>query len=197
MVKSYTLNKLYGHNSLSTEPHVTFWQAKFISNNVLHLLCVTISVTSKKSPNVYTSCPKMILPQKWMILPPLQKLPNNVSNLGKIIVATGFECLPKKQKIAQSGHTGYHQLKTCARISVRCSPSIRTQLLARSSCTWDYLKATTPLWMKLSSVTRCLIFKKNIWASTTMKTCPIASHFCQGRINILPNTKLTLKILPK
>ena len=41
-----------------------------------------------------------------MILTPLQKLPNNVSNLGKVIVATGFEFLPKKQKIAQSGHTG-------------------------------------------------------------------------------------------
>ena len=26
------------------------------------------------------------------------KMPNNVSNLGKIVVATGFECLPKKQK---------------------------------------------------------------------------------------------------
>ena len=41
-----------------------------------------------------------------MILTPLQKLPNNVGNLGKIIVATGFEWLPKVQKIAQSGHTG-------------------------------------------------------------------------------------------
>ena len=41
-----------------------------------------------------------------MILRPLQKLPNNVGDLGKIIVATSFECLPKKQKIAQSGHTG-------------------------------------------------------------------------------------------
>ena len=41
-----------------------------------------------------------------MILTPLQKLPNNVGNLDKIIVATGFECLPKKQTIAQSGHTG-------------------------------------------------------------------------------------------
>ena len=40
-----------------------------------------------------------------MILTPLQKLPNNVGNLGKIIVATGFEWLPKVQKIAQSGHT--------------------------------------------------------------------------------------------
>ena len=41
-----------------------------------------------------------------MILTPLQKLPNNVDNLCKIIVATGFEWLPKVQKIAQSGHTG-------------------------------------------------------------------------------------------
>ena len=40
-----------------------------------------------------------------MILTPLQKLPNNVGNVGKIIVATGFEWLPKVQKIAQSGHT--------------------------------------------------------------------------------------------
>ena len=29
-----------------------------------------------------------------MILTPLQKLPNNEGNLGKIIVATGLECLP-------------------------------------------------------------------------------------------------------
>ena len=41
-----------------------------------------------------------------MILTSLQKLPNNVGDLGKIIVATGFEWLPKVQKIAQSGHTG-------------------------------------------------------------------------------------------
>ena len=41
-----------------------------------------------------------------MILTPLQKLHNNVGDLGKIFVATGFEWLPKVQKIAQSGHTG-------------------------------------------------------------------------------------------
>ena len=34
------------------------------------------------------------------------KLPNNVGDLTKILVATGFEWLPKVQKIAQSGHTG-------------------------------------------------------------------------------------------
>ena len=50
----------------------------------------------------------MISPEKWMILAPLQKSPNTVNNLGKIIVATGFECLPKKQKIAQPGHTVNH-----------------------------------------------------------------------------------------
>jgi len=40
-----------------------------------------------------------------MILTTLQKLPKNVSDLGKIIVATGFECLPKVQLIAQSSQT--------------------------------------------------------------------------------------------
>ena len=48
----------------------------------------------------------MISLEKWMILTSLQKMPNNVCNLGKIIVATGFEWLPKVQKIAKSGHTG-------------------------------------------------------------------------------------------
>ena len=41
-----------------------------------------------------------------MILTPLQKLPSNVGDLGKISVATCFEWLTKVQKIAQSGHTG-------------------------------------------------------------------------------------------
>ena len=40
----------------------------------------------------------MISLEKFMILTPLQKLPNNVGNLGKIIVATGFEWLPKSAK---------------------------------------------------------------------------------------------------
>ena len=56
----------------------------------------------------------MISLEKWIILTPLQKLPNSVGDLGKIIVATGFECLPKVQKIAQSGHTGQGDLKFAA-----------------------------------------------------------------------------------
>ena len=42
-----------------------------------------------------------------MILTPLQKLPKNVKDLGKLIVAKGFKKLPKVQKIAQSGHTAF------------------------------------------------------------------------------------------
>ena len=47
----------------------------------------------------------MISLAKLKILTPVQKLPKNVGDLGKIIVAKGFEKLPKVQKIAQSGHT--------------------------------------------------------------------------------------------
>ena len=54
-------------------------------------MMVRTSVTSKKSPNVYKSCPKMILTEKLHILTPLQKLPKNVGDLVKVIVATGFE----------------------------------------------------------------------------------------------------------
>ena len=42
-----------------------------------------------------------------MILAPLQKLPKNVGDLGKFIVAKGFKKLPKVQKIANSGHTAH------------------------------------------------------------------------------------------
>ena len=57
----------------------------------------TSSVFSKKSPNVYKSCPKMISLVKLIILTPLQKLPKNVRDLAKLIVAKSFEKLPKVQ----------------------------------------------------------------------------------------------------
>ena len=46
----------------------------------------------KKSPNVY----KSDFTRK-MILTPLPKLPKNVRELGKLIVAKGFKNLPKVQ----------------------------------------------------------------------------------------------------
>ena len=39
----------------------------------------------------------MISLEKLEILTPLQKMPNNVGDLGKSIVAKGFEKLPKVQ----------------------------------------------------------------------------------------------------
>ena len=42
-----------------------------------------------------------------MILTPLQKLPKNGEDWGKIIVTKGFKKLPKVQNIAQSGHIAY------------------------------------------------------------------------------------------
>ena len=48
----------------------------------------------------------MISLEKCYILLPLQKLPKNVRDLGKLIIAKGLKKLPKVQKIAQSGHTG-------------------------------------------------------------------------------------------
>ena len=50
----------------------------------------------------------MISLEKRIILTPLQKLPKNVRDLGKLIVAKGFKKLPKVQKIAQSGHTAHN-----------------------------------------------------------------------------------------
>ena len=47
----------------------------------------------------------MISQEKWMILAPVQKLPKNVGDLGKLIVAKGYKRLPKVQKIANFGHT--------------------------------------------------------------------------------------------
>ena len=47
----------------------------------------------------------MISLEKWKILTPLQNLPRNVGDLGKLIAAKGFKKLPKVQKIAKSGHT--------------------------------------------------------------------------------------------
>ena len=66
------------------------------------------SVTNKKSPNVCKSCPNMNLLEKLKISTPSQKLPKNVGNLGKIIVATGVEKLSKVQSIAKSGHTAFN-----------------------------------------------------------------------------------------
>ena len=52
----------------------------------------------------------MVSLEKWMIL---QKLTKNGEDWGNLIVAKGFENLPKVQNIAQSGHTDHtFQMRT-------------------------------------------------------------------------------------
>ena len=58
---------------------------------------MTYQCDQKKSPNVYKSCPRLISLEKIKILTPLQKLPKNVGNLGKLNFAKGFKKLPKVQ----------------------------------------------------------------------------------------------------
>ena len=65
--------------------------------SLLRPMSIVFSVTRNKLPNVHKSCPKMISLEKWLILTPLQKLPKNVGDLGKLIVAKGFKNLLKLQ----------------------------------------------------------------------------------------------------
>ena len=55
------------------------------------------SVTSKKSPNVYKKLPKNDFTTKMKVFEGFIKIAQNVGNLDKIIIATGFEKLPKVQ----------------------------------------------------------------------------------------------------
>ena len=55
------------------------------------------SVTRKKSPNVYKSCPINYFCRKMIDFDTFTKLPKNVGDLGKLIVAKGFKKLPKVQ----------------------------------------------------------------------------------------------------
>ena len=49
---------------------------------------------------------------------PLQKLPKNMRDLGKLIVAKGLKKFPKVQKIAQSGHTVHIPHPTKSTVSI-------------------------------------------------------------------------------
>ena len=69
----------------------------------------------------------MISLEKLKILTPLQKLPKNVKDLGKLIVAKGFKKLSKVQKIANSGHTGADS----SRANLYLEPSTFTYLVPK------------------------------------------------------------------
>ena len=70
----------------------------------------------------------MISLEKLMILTPLQKLPKNVGDLGKLIVAKGFEKVPK----VQSGHTGIDVQLISSLTSLDTIASLLTKTYCRS-----------------------------------------------------------------
>ena len=61
---------------------------------VVLYIASSVTSTSRQMP---IKVAQKLFHWKWVILTPLQKLRNNVGNLGKIIVATGFEKSPKEQ----------------------------------------------------------------------------------------------------
>ena len=67
---------------------------------------------------------------KLKILIPLQKLPKNVGDLGKPIVAKGFEKWPKVQLIAQSGHTKGKVQRKIRKVRKKYFRPIRYDLLS-------------------------------------------------------------------
>ena len=55
----------------------------------------------------------MISVEKMIDFDTFTKLPKNVGDLGKLIVAKGFKKLPKVQLIAQSGYTAGSTTTAC------------------------------------------------------------------------------------
>ena len=60
------------------------------------------------------------------------KVPNNAGDLGKIIVATCCEWLPKVQKSAHSGHTAFYFLPKATSFS-------DLNKIIRASCVSDWM----------------------------------------------------------
>ena len=85
-----------------------------------------------------------------MILTPIQKLYNNMVNLGKIIVATGFEWLPKVQKIAQSGHTGLDMPFSTQVVSLLQYLFYKPSIITYSISTYIYFLCLSLLFLYLS-----------------------------------------------
>ena len=78
----------------------------------------------------------MISLEKLYILIPLQKLPKNVRDLGKLIVAKGLKKLPKVQKIAQSGHTACYQSRNVA----KWNPTLKYSIKFCANQKWDFFQ---------------------------------------------------------
>ena len=105
----------------------------------------------------------MISLEKWEILTPLQKLPKNVGDLGKLVAAKGFKNVPTVQEIAQSGHTEHNHCSAQPRDTSSCFWSQRLERATGSRklinnnflLSWNAIEAiTTFLWKRTLVVKR-------------------------------------------
>ena len=149
-----------------------------------------------------------------MTLTPIQKVPNNVDDLGKIIVATKLEFVPKVQKIAQSGHNGLHTrnkkylfvtylLTTRARLSQKPSKTFLRKWLHGSSqlrsetLKYFYLKGWFTLCSKFAAVCNSqLHFYREIRNFLVLHCCSLL-RFCrnvseQASMSVFPKSSFLL-----
>ena len=97
------------------------------------------------------SCPKMISLEKLKILTPLQNLPKNVGDLGKLIVATGFESSPKCNNLSNLVILLLMQaMIEVTKLGLNSRPPIRIQDLSKSQKLND-------LFLFFSLNTRCRV----------------------------------------
>ena len=108
----------------------------------------------------------MILLEKWTILTLLQKLPNNVGDLGKIIVATSFEWLPKLPNLVTlNGRQRVGDLFSLLALYLKCSGH-NTDKCFFVGCAISRCLSTTPTSHKQTNVTRRILRE------------PISQRFC-------------------
>ena len=164
-------------------------------------------MTSKKSPNVYKSCPSSL--EKLKVLTPFQKLHKNMVDLGKIFVATGFENSSKAQL---NRPIWSHWLACVTTTNCHIQPSVgswalingsrkrarmRTRLLRFIFPQKSWVENTIiiiiwarkPKFFLQLRVTRWLDYLFNIWLFTTVTIGPKASIFYKRWFKILQNTK--------
>ena len=115
------------------------WCEVLIVTPLIDVVVVALAqCDQKKSPNVYKSCPKIISLEKWLILTSLQKLPKNVGDLDKLIVA----------KVAQS------PINRPIWSHCSCLPTFIPSYLFPSQCckTWEFhSNVKKDFWLLLAS----------------------------------------------
>ena len=139
----------------------------------MHPICAKTSVNSKKSPNVYKSSPKMILPQKFKIW----HLYKNCLRMWEI---WAIYLPPKTLKSCPKSHKLPHLVTLAQRRLHQIPMALLSQSNFKSFLFFSLEKAKTKLVLYLYHQFRltAVIVRKLIKSSV----CVIASHFLQHSV---------------